>query len=109
MGNKPTHDILPVENCEEGDGEQKAYFTNTGSAWQKDSGAISCEMRDGLQHAALNLRHRASQMSREREAWQGICDSSFRQGALSVSGRFVPSGKDACPQTERCQTRRSGT
>lgn len=48
MSNKPTHDILLAENYEAGDGEQKAYFTNIGSAWLKDSGAISCEMRDGL-------------------------------------------------------------
>lgn len=45
---KPTHDILLAENYETGDGEQKAFLTNIGSAWQKDSGAISCKMRDGL-------------------------------------------------------------
>lgn len=48
MSNKPTHDILLAEKYQAGDGEEKAYFTNIGSAWQKDSGAISCEMRDGL-------------------------------------------------------------
>lgn len=48
MSNKPTHDILLAKNYDTDEGEQKAYFTNIGSAWQKDSGAISCEMRDGL-------------------------------------------------------------
>jgi len=46
MSNKLTHDILLAENYQAGDGEEKAYFTNTGRAWQKDSGAISCEMRE---------------------------------------------------------------
>ena len=44
MSKKPTHDILLAENYEAADDEEKAYFTNIGSAWQKDSGAISCEM-----------------------------------------------------------------
>lgn len=48
MSKKPTHKILLAENYEAADGEEKAYFTNIGSAWQKDSGAISCEMREGL-------------------------------------------------------------
>ena len=48
MSNKPTHDILLAENYETGNGEEKSYFTNIGSAWVKDSGAISCEMREGL-------------------------------------------------------------
>ena len=48
MSNKPTHDILLAENYEAADGEEKAYFTNIGSAWQKDNGTISCEMRGGL-------------------------------------------------------------
>lgn len=46
---KPTHDILLAENyTSKATGEEKASFTNIGSAWLKDSGAISCEMREGL-------------------------------------------------------------
>ncbi len=48
MSNKPTHDILLAENYEAEDGEEKAYFTNIGSAWVKESGAVSCELRPGL-------------------------------------------------------------
>lgn len=45
---KPTHDILLAENYTDGQGEEKSYFTNIGSAWVKETGTISCEMRDGL-------------------------------------------------------------
>ena len=45
---KPTHDILLAENYTTSQGEEKSHFTNIGSAWAKDSGAISCEIRDGL-------------------------------------------------------------
>jgi len=45
---QPTHDILLAENYEAADGAEKAYFTNIGSAWLKDSGVISCEIRPGL-------------------------------------------------------------
>ncbi len=45
---KPTHDILLAENYTDSKGEEKSYFTNIGSAWVKDSGSISCEMRSGL-------------------------------------------------------------
>ena len=48
MSNKPTHDILLAENYQAGDGEEKAYFTNMGSAWLKIGGTILCEMRGGL-------------------------------------------------------------
>ncbi len=48
MSNKPTHDVLLAEEYEAGDGEQKSYFTNIGSAWAKDSGAISVQFREGL-------------------------------------------------------------
>ena len=48
MSNKPTHDILLVENYDNNNGEEKAAFTRIGSAWQKDTGTISCEVRDGL-------------------------------------------------------------
>ncbi|MCP4143375.1 MAG: hypothetical protein GY755_24320 [Chloroflexi bacterium] len=45
---KPTHDILLAENYQTADGEEKSYFTNIGSAWLKDTGNISCEVREGL-------------------------------------------------------------
>ena len=48
MSNKPTHDVLLAEEYEAGDGESKSYFTNIGSAWMKDSGAMSVQFRDGL-------------------------------------------------------------
>lgn len=48
MSNKPTHDILLAENYTNSNGEEKAYFTNIGSAWLKDSGTITCETRPGL-------------------------------------------------------------
>ena len=48
MSKRPTHDILLAEDYEATDGEQKASFTNIGGAWLKDSGAISCQLRDGL-------------------------------------------------------------
>ncbi len=48
MSNKPTHDILLAENFETADEQQKSYFTNVGSAWMKDSGTISCQIREGL-------------------------------------------------------------
>lgn len=48
MSNRPTHDILLAEDYEAADGEQKASFTNIGGAWLKDSGAISCQLREGL-------------------------------------------------------------
>ncbi|WP_298822838.1 hypothetical protein [uncultured Roseibium sp.] len=43
MSNKPTHDVCLVE--ENGD---KAFFTNVGSAWLKDTGTISVEIRPNL-------------------------------------------------------------
>lgn len=48
MSNKPTHDILLAENYNDAQGEEKSYFTNIGSAWVKDTGTISCEIREGL-------------------------------------------------------------
>lgn len=48
MTNKPTHDILLAENYTTANGEEKSYFTNIGSAWAKDSGTMSCEVRAGL-------------------------------------------------------------
>jgi len=48
MSNKPTHDVLLAENYKNSNGEEKSYFTNIGSAWVKDTGTISCEVRDGL-------------------------------------------------------------
>lgn len=48
MSNKPTHDILLAENYTDSNGEEKSHFTNIGSAWQKDTGTMSCEIRDGL-------------------------------------------------------------
>ena len=48
MSNKPTHDVLLAENYTTANGEEKSYFTNIGSAWQKDSGTMSCEIREGL-------------------------------------------------------------
>ena len=48
MSKAPTHDVLLAEDYEAADGEQKAHFTNIGSAWLKESGAISCQLRDGL-------------------------------------------------------------
>lgn len=48
MSNIPTHDVLLAENYTISNGEEKAYFTNIGSAWAKDSGAISVELRPGL-------------------------------------------------------------
>lgn len=32
MSNKPTHDILLADNYQAGDGEEKAFFNNIGSA-----------------------------------------------------------------------------
>ena len=43
MSNKPTHTVLLVE-----DGSDKPYFTDIGSAWLKDSGNISVQVRPGL-------------------------------------------------------------
>lgn len=43
MSNKPTHNVFIAE-----DGEDKSYFTNIGSAWEKDTGTISVELRPGL-------------------------------------------------------------
>lgn len=48
MSNKPTHDVLLAENFTNSNGEEKSHFTNIGSAWQSDKGAISCEIRAGL-------------------------------------------------------------
>lgn len=48
MSNQPTHDILLTENYKNNNGEEKTNFTNIGSAWLKDSGTVSCEVRDGL-------------------------------------------------------------
>ena len=48
MSNKPTHDILLAENFTTANGEEKAQFTNIGSAWHKESGTLSCEIRAGL-------------------------------------------------------------
>jgi len=48
MSNQPTHDILLAENYTTANGEEKSYFTNIGSAWIKDTGTISCEVRGGL-------------------------------------------------------------
>ena len=48
MSNKPTHDVLLAEDYTNSNGEEKSYFTNIGSAWQSDKGAISCEIRAGL-------------------------------------------------------------
>lgn len=48
MSNKPTHDIVLAEDYEAADGEQKSSFTRVGSAWQKDTGTMSCQLRDGL-------------------------------------------------------------
>ena len=45
---KPTHDILLAENYTTANGEEKSHFTNIGSAWAKEGGAISCEIRAGL-------------------------------------------------------------
>lgn len=45
---KPTHDILLAENYTTANGEEKSYFTNIGSAWAKEGGAVSCEIRTGL-------------------------------------------------------------
>lgn len=48
MSNKPTHDVLLAEEWEAGDGEIKNHWTNIGSAWVKESGAISVQFREGL-------------------------------------------------------------
>lgn len=48
MSNKPTHDVLLAEDYEAADGEAKTSFTRIGSAWHKDSGTVSCELRKGL-------------------------------------------------------------
>lgn len=48
MGNKPTHDVLLAEGFTTDNGEEKTYYTNIGSAWQSEKGAISVAIRDGL-------------------------------------------------------------
>jgi hypothetical protein len=45
---KPTHDVLLAENYTTANGEEKSHFTNIGSAWAKDNGTVSCEIRAGL-------------------------------------------------------------
>ena len=46
---KPTHDVLLAEEYTTKDnGEVKTHFTNIGSAWQSEKGAISCDLRAGL-------------------------------------------------------------
>ena len=47
MSNAPTHKVCIVEEYQK-DGETKAYFTEVGSAWEKDTGTISVEVRPGL-------------------------------------------------------------
>ena len=48
MSNTPTHDVLLAENYTTQNGEERSHFTNIGSAWQKDSGTMSVQIRDGL-------------------------------------------------------------
>lgn len=50
MSNLPTHTVCIAE--ENGD---KSYFTDIGSAWLKDSGTISIELRPGLSVAGRFL------------------------------------------------------
>ena len=45
---KPTHDVLLAEEYTTSNGEVKSHFTNIGSAWQSEKGAISCDLRAGL-------------------------------------------------------------
>ncbi len=47
MSNKPTHNICIAENYKSGE-EEKTYFTNVGSAWLKDTGTVTCELRQGI-------------------------------------------------------------
>jgi len=48
MSNKPTHHILLPENYTTANGEDKTTFTRVGSAWAKETGNITCELRAGL-------------------------------------------------------------
>ena len=45
MSNQPTHHVFLAED---GGEMYKSYFTNIGSAWEKDTGTISVELRPGL-------------------------------------------------------------
>ncbi len=47
MSNKPTHNICIAENYTS-DGAEKTHFTNVGSAWLKDTGTVTCELRAGI-------------------------------------------------------------
>lgn len=47
MSNVPTHSVLLAEDYER-DGEQKSHFTDIGSAWLKDTGTVSDELRPNL-------------------------------------------------------------
>lgn len=47
MTNTPTHNVYLAEDYER-DGEKKSHFTNIGSAWLKDTGTISVEIRPNL-------------------------------------------------------------
>lgn len=48
MSNRPSHDVLLAEPFTTENGEEKTYYTNIGSAWQSEKGAISVKIRDGL-------------------------------------------------------------
>lgn len=48
MGNKPTHDVLLAEDFTTDNGEEKTFYTNIGSAWQSEKGALSVSIREGL-------------------------------------------------------------
>lgn len=48
MSNKPTHHILLPENYTNANGEEKTQFTRIGSAWAKETGNVTCELRPGL-------------------------------------------------------------
>ena len=64
MSNKPTHDILLAENYQADDGEEKAYFTNIGSAWQKDSGPLINSMQGSV---LIQNSHFICESTREHE------------------------------------------
>ena len=46
--NKPTHKVLLAESFMADGGEEKTHFTDIGSAWMKETGTISCELRTGI-------------------------------------------------------------
>lgn len=49
MTNKPTHDVLLVEDYKTQSGEDRSFFTNIGRAWPTEDGnGMSVKLREGL-------------------------------------------------------------